>query len=154
MGPPMREELALAAVEKIEDSFTELGEREFRFIEHCGAAMGFFCGLIQLVAFNNLGPFGRALFLPITGFFLGIFTNWLAITLVFKPCFPKPVRLCGWHICDIQGLFLKRQAAVAQLYSKLLVDNFLSFDKILSYLEQQPELWERLKAAYTAFSTK
>merc|ERR1712217_572657 len=68
--------------------FQKLGDREFRFIEHCGAAMGFFCGLVQLIAFNNLSGVGRAIFLPVTGFFLGILTNWGAIMMVFKPCFP------------------------------------------------------------------
>ena len=50
-----------------------LGDREFRFIEHCGAAMGFVCGLLQLVAFNNLSPEGprawRAGFLVCVLFF-------------------------------------------------------------------------------------
>jgi len=134
--------------------FMTLGDQEFRFIEHCGAAMGFICGCLQLAAFNNLSSAGRAIFLPVTGFFLGIVTNWLAILMVFKPVFPVPVRIWGHHILDIQGLFLKRQKEVCVLYSKMLKDNFLSFPKVLSYLQTQPELWEKLKAAYTAHSTR
>jgi len=133
--------------------FMSLGKREFRFIEHCGAAMGFVCGLVQLVAFNYLGPTGRAVFLPTTGFFLGIVSNWLAILVVFKPCFPIPIRLCGWHVCDIQGLFLKRQPDVAVLYSKLLCEHFLSFTKVINYLSTQPRLWPKLREEYAAFST-
>ena len=131
-----------------------LGGREFRFIEHCGAAMGFVCGLLQLLAFNHLSSSGRAVFLPVTGFLLGIVTNWLAILMVFKPCFPKPIKIFGWHICDIQGLFLKRQPEVCVLYSKMLKDNFLSFSKIISYLQTLPGLWERLKVAYMEHSAK
>ncbi|CAK9112785.1 Hypothetical protein (Fragment) [Durusdinium trenchii] len=140
--------------ELLNQFFLTLGDREFRFIEHCGAAMGFFCELLQLLAFNNLSSTGRAIFLPVTGFLLGIVTNWLAILMVFKPCFPKPIKVCGWHICDIQGLFLKRQPEVCVLYSKMLKDNFLSFNKIISYLQTLPELWERLKIAYTEHSAK
>jgi len=134
--------------------FQSLGEAEFRFIEHCGAVMGFVCGMIQLIAFNNLSGLSRDLFLPITGFFLGIVSNWLAITLVFKPVFPVPVRICGLHIYDIQGLFIKRQKDVCVLYSKMVVDNFLNFDKIIDYLMTQPALWGRLKAAYLQHNTR
>ncbi|CAE7466510.1 unnamed protein product [Symbiodinium sp. CCMP2592] len=77
----------------------------------------------------------------------------LAILLVFKPCFPTPIRICGWHICNIQGLFLKRQPEVCVLYAKMLKENFLSFNKIIGYLQTLPELWEKLKAAYVAHST-
>lgn len=138
----------------LNEFFLTLGDREFRFIEHCGAAMGFFCGVLQLIAFNHLSPTGRAIFLPVTGFFLGIVTNWLAIQMVFRPVFPIPVRLCGWHIYDIQGLFLKRQKEVCVLYSKMLKDNFLAFDKVISYLQTLPELWPKLKEAYLAHNTK
>mmetsp|Transcript_11079 Transcript_11079/g.24410 ORF Transcript_11079/g.24410 Transcript_11079/m.24410 type:complete len:616 (-) Transcript_11079:93-1940(-) len=140
--------------ELLNNFFLSLGEKEFRFIEHCGAAMGFLCGLIQLVAFNNLSGLTRTIFLPTTGFFLGIFSNWLAIQMVFKPTFPIPVRIFGFHVYDIQGLFLKRQMDVCALYSKMVVDNFLNFDKIVEYMMSQPELWGRLKASYLAFNTK
>lgn len=183
----VRQELAEAAVEKIEDSFAELwkefaellcderigidndgmvvtamtenkdllnhffmqlGAREFRFIEHCGAALGFFCGVIQLFAFTHLEPGGRAILLPLTGFFLGIFTNWLAILVCFKPIFPHPIHIFGWYICNVQGLFLKRQKEVAVQYSKMLCDHFFDFPKVIAYLRNQPELWGKLRAAY------
>merc|ERR1712217_634889 len=129
--------------------FLTLGKWEFRFIEHCGAAMGFVCGCVQLIAFNNLNPMGRAIFLPVTGFVLGIASNWAAIMCVFKPCFPHPIKICGWHICDIQGLFLKRQPDVAVLYAKLLCEHFLSFTKVVNYLQTLEEVWPKLKEAYT-----
>ncbi|CAE7275283.1 unnamed protein product [Symbiodinium pilosum] len=137
----------------LNEFFLRLGDQEFRFIEHCGAMMGFLCGLLQLLAFNHLTSEGRAILLPTTGFLLGIVTNWLAILMVFKPCFPKPIRIFGWHICNIQGLFLKRQPEVCVLYAKMLKENFLSFNKIIGYLQTLPELWGKLKAAYAAHST-
>jgi len=193
LSPPMREELAMAAVEKIEDSFADLweeftellcdkklgidndgmvvtiftqnkellnhffsvlGEKEFRFIERCGAALGFVCGIVQLIAFNNLDASGRAILLPMTGFFLGIVTNWLAILVCFKPCQPIPVRLFGFEIYVIQGLFLKRQKDVAVMYSKLLCDHFFDFHKVVDYLRTCPELWARLKEAYLRHNTR
>jgi uncharacterized membrane protein YheB (UPF0754 family) len=116
--------------------------------------MGFLCGLLQLIAFNNLDPTGRAIFLPATGFVLGIVSNWAAIMCVFKPCHPIPVRIFGFHICDIQGLFLKRQPEVAVLYSKLLTEHFLSFVKVVNYLQELPELWPKLKDAYVKHNSR
>lgn len=138
----------------LNDFFLTMGAREFRFIEHCGAALGFICGLVQLIAFNHLDGTGRLILLPLTGFFLGIVTNWLAIIMCFKPCTPRHLRLFGCHIYTIQGLFLKRQADVAQVYSKMLCDHFFNFDKVMEYLQTQPKLWGRLKAAYMAHSTR
>jgi len=128
--------------------FLELGRNEYRFIERCGAALGFVCGVIQLLAYNHLDDMGRAILLPGTGFFLGIFTNWLAILVCFKPVWPHPIRICGYHVCTLQGLFLKRQKDVAVQYSKLLCDHFFDFNKVVAYLQSQPELWSKLKAAY------
>eukprot|EP00913_Durusdinium_trenchii_P029803 g27928.t1 len=133
--------------------FLSLGEKEFRFIERCGAALGFVCGLIQLMAFNHLDATGRMILLPGTGFFLGIFTNWLAIQMCFKPCFPRPINVCGKHIYTIQGLFLKRQRDVAVLYSKMLVDHFFDFDKVVEYLQTLP-VWADLHDAYCQNTNK
>lgn len=140
--------------ELLNSFFMKLGYREFRFIEHCGAAMGFVCGLVQLIAFNHLSPSGRALFLPLSGFFLGIVSNWAAIMCVFKPCYPIPVKICGFKLFDIQGLFLKRQPEVAVLYSKLLCEHFLSFHKVVNYLGTKEELWRRLKESYLAYNKR
>lgn len=134
--------------------FLSMGKQEFRFIEHCGAALGFICGVVQLFAYNHLDATGQAVFLPLTGFFLGIFTNWLAIQMCFLPVFPREIYIGGVHVCTIQGLFLKRQKDVAQLYSKLLVDHFFSFDKVVDYLQTQPDLWRRLKAVYVAHNKR
>lgn len=140
--------------ELLNQFFLSLGAREFRFIEHCGAAMGGLCGIVQLIAFNHLDPLGRAIFLPVTGFLLGIVSNWLAIFMVFKPCNPVPIRCCGVTLFEIQGLFLKRQQDVAVLYSKLLCEHFLSFNKVINYLQTQPVLWGRLKETYAAHNTR
>jgi len=128
--------------------FLTMGEREFRFIEHCGAALGFICGFIQLIAFNALDQTGRLILLPLTGLFLGIFTNWLALLMCFKPCYPRNITMFGRHIYTVQGLFLKRQAYVSQLYSKMLVEHFFNFPKVIEYLQTQPELWRDVKDVY------
>lgn len=128
--------------------FLSMGAREFRFIERCGAALGFVCGCVQLVAWREMQGTARIVLLPLTGFFLGIVTNWLAIQMCFRPVMPVPLRICGWHICDLQGLFLKRQPEVCELYSKMLVDHFFNFSKVVEYLQTRHILWGRLTTAY------
>eukprot|EP00928_Gymnodinium_smaydae_P004414 TRINITY_DN11503_c1_g6_i1.p1 TRINITY_DN11503_c1_g6~~TRINITY_DN11503_c1_g6_i1.p1 ORF type:complete len:509 (-),score=94.51 TRINITY_DN11503_c1_g6_i1:29-1555(-) len=141
-------DLFTAKKELLNSFFLSVGAKEFKFIEHCGAALGFFCGCVQLLAYTHLGPLGRAIFLPATGFFLGIFTNWLAILVCFWPCFPHEVRLFGRRLFTIQGLFLKRQHEAAELYSRMLTENFFNFAYIIQYLQTKPKLWESLKTVY------
>mmetsp|Transcript_62356 Transcript_62356/g.142843 ORF Transcript_62356/g.142843 Transcript_62356/m.142843 type:complete len:225 (+) Transcript_62356:1-675(+) len=116
--------------------------------------MGLISGIIQLIVFNKLGPTGRQILMPTTGFLLGIFSNWIAILMCFKPCFPHHFSLFGCELFTIQGLFLKRQPQVCTLYSKMLCEHFLIFDKVVEYLQEQPELWEKLREAYVQFNTK
>merc|ERR1712083_1099135 len=68
--------------------------------------------------------------------------------MVFRPVNPRPVECCNCHICTIQGLFLKRQDKVSELYAKMVTENFLNFPLVIEYLGTLP-LWEDLKAAYT-----
>jgi len=130
--------------------FFQVGKREFRFIEGCGAFLGFVCGLLQLVAFNNFNVNSRQIMLPSTGFFLGILTNWLAIQMCFFPVFPH--RVMNGKL-NIQGLFMRRQAEVSEVYSKMLTDNFFKFHKVLDYLFTRDELWEKLKDVYLKHNT-
>merc|ERR1719331_903773 len=72
------------------DMFREVGAREFRFIQHVAAVMGFILGLVQTVLYvlnNNYWKkdwFDYVL-LPVSGLIIGYFTNWLAIFLTFRP---------------------------------------------------------------------
>lgn len=134
--------------------FMQIGAPEFKFIEHCGAALGFVCGVGQLFLYSHLDERGRNILLPTTGFFLGIFTNWLAIQMCFRPVFPVPFPTRSCHLCTLQGLFLKRQKDVSVLYSKLLTDHFFEFSKVMAYLQAQQSLWDRLQDAYFRHSSR
>jgi len=54
---------------------------------------------------------------------------------------------------NIQGLFMRRQAEVSEVYSKMLTDNFFKFHKVLDYLFTRDELWEKLKDVYLKHNT-
>jgi len=62
---------------------------------------------------------------PIISAFIGWFTNWIAIKMLFHPREPK--KILG---LTIQGIFPKRQTTLAANLGKLLSDEFLSLTTI------------------------
>lgn len=67
--------------------------------------------------------------LPVAGFIVGYFTNWVALKLIFEPA--KPWKCCGF---TIQGLFLKRQYEASIELAQTTKALFLN----------QEELWEEI----------
>jgi uncharacterized membrane protein YheB (UPF0754 family) len=124
--------------------FRKIGSKEFIFIERCGAMLGLLCGTIQLICFQYLSPMGQIIFLPLTGFVLGNFSNWAALKACFWPVDPVKVTIFGKHLFTSQGLFLSRQAEVCTLYSDLLVQHFFNLHRIVAYLRTQKKVWAQL----------
>lgn len=133
-----------AKKELLNNFFRQIGAKEFIFIERCGAALGFICGTIQLIAFQYLSPLGQMIFLPLTGFLLGNFSNWAALKACFWPIDPVTVCIFGKKLFTSQGLFLKRQPEVCTLYSDLLVQHFFNLDRTIGYLKTQQNVWKQL----------
>jgi uncharacterized membrane protein YheB (UPF0754 family) len=65
------------------------------------------------------------LLIPIISAFIGWFTNWIAIKMLFHPREPKRVLGMTFH-----GIFPKRQQQFAEKLGKLVSDEFLSFSDI------------------------
>ena len=63
--------------------------------------------------------------IPIISAFIGWFTNWIAIKMLFHPREPK--KILG---ITFQGIFPKRQKTLAVKLGKLISDEFLSFNEI------------------------
>mmetsp|Transcript_26530 Transcript_26530/g.61930 ORF Transcript_26530/g.61930 Transcript_26530/m.61930 type:complete len:496 (+) Transcript_26530:96-1583(+) len=139
----------------LNDFFMKVGAKELKFIEHCGAALGLICGIMQLLAYNALTEDGRVILMPSTGFFLGIFTNWLAIQMCFKPLRPRPVYFpfTNWKLCTLQGVFMARQREASAAYSQMLVEVFFNFGEVLNWLQRTEDIWEPLKKEYLDFAS-
>lgn len=69
----------------------------------------------------NLG----LILIPIISAFIGYFTNWIAIKMLFHP--REPYHFLGM---TIQGIFPKRQQQFGEKLGKLVSDEFLSFRDI------------------------
>ena len=94
--------------------FIRCGYAELCFIRNAGAWMGGFFGLVQAVIYCF---YDAHWVLPVAGLVVGSITNWLALKMIFEPVDPVP--LCGGRIV-LQGLFLRRQQAVAAEYGRTL----------------------------------
>ena len=79
------------------------------------------------------------LMLPISGFLLGWITNWIALTLIFRPIEPVDIRL--FPCCSpirIQGLFLKRQREVSVEFASIVTKQILRADLVLEAMIRGP----------------
>jgi len=63
--------------------------------------------------------------IPLISAFIGYFTNWIAIKMLFHP--RNPVRVLG---LTIQGIFPKRQRQFAEKLGRLVSEELLSFGDI------------------------
>jgi len=77
----------------------------------------------------------RLLLLPLISAFIGWFTNWIAIKMLFHPKAPKRFL---WF--TIQGIFPKRQRQFAASLGSLVARELLHFDEIAARIRDPKEL--------------
>ena len=93
--------------------------------------------------------------IPFISAFIGWFTNWIAIKMLFHP--KNPVKILG---ITFQGIFPKRQIQFAEKLGKLVSEELLSFkdievkitnpdniNKLMPYVEEHIEHFLRVKLA-------
>jgi uncharacterized membrane protein YheB (UPF0754 family) len=105
-------------------TFYEVGDREISFIVNSSFWIGMFFGVLQM-ALWYVWPFHWGL--PLYGAALGYLTNWVALNMVFRPL--EPVRVGPLRI---QGVFLKRQAQVAEKFAALTTGEMITVKQIMT----------------------
>lgn len=121
----------LADPDILEKMFLDVGRREFNFIRHSGAIFGFIIGAFQAAIW---AIFHQPLVMPFFGLFIGWFTDWAALRLIFNPKEPtKYLGIITWH-----GLFLKHRIPVSEEYGKLIGTRVLTADKIIASMFTGP----------------
>ncbi len=73
--------------------------------------------------------------IPFISAFIGWFTNWIAIKMLFHP--KEPVSILGFKI---QGIFPKRQAQFAQKLGALVARELIHFDDIAAKIKDKEQL--------------
>ena len=104
--------------------FRAIGRKELRLIINLGFLFGFLFGIPTAVVTEVVFPNAWWL-LPICGVVIGWVTNWLAIWMIFEPVEPKRILGLRW-----QGLFLKRQKEVSDVYSLIIADEVVTLRHI------------------------
>lgn len=111
--------------------FLEVGAKEFRFIIRSGALFGFLLGIIPMVAWH-LAP--QWWTVPLGAALVASVTNWLALKVIFTPVHPVKV-----GPFTLQGLFLRRQGEVSEVYSGLIAHEIMTMRNIATAMFYGPD---------------
>ncbi|MDX1597220.1 MAG: hypothetical protein R3295_01025 [Marinobacter sp.] len=102
--------------------FQQAGSVELRSVINRGAIIG---GLLGAMLAPLWAKYPEPWLLPLGGFAVGFLTNWLAINLIFSPL--KPRRFLFWKI---QGLFLRRQSEISDVWARLVAEELITVEKV------------------------
>ena len=104
--------------------FLEIGRKELRFIINFGFVFGFLLGIPTTILTVLVFPSAWWL-LPILGVIIGYVTNLVAILMIFEP-----VEQRRFGPFRFQGLFLRRQREVADVYAEIIADDVVTIGNI------------------------
>lgn len=108
----------------------ETSRPEMSFIARAGIVFGFTLGVLQAITWAlTKEPW----VLPIFGGCIGLFTDWLAIKLIFVP--RDPIRLGRF---TLQGKFQRRRAEVARQYGELIAHEVLTVPNLMESILRGP----------------
>lgn len=107
--------------ELLNELFLIMGRKELRFMQN----FGFYFGLpMGFVLFGILQAFPHWYVLPVGGVVIGWLVNYLGISMIFEP-----VHRSMW-VPWRQGLLIKRQPEVTELYAAMVADKVITLQNI------------------------
>ncbi|WP_199431527.1 DUF445 domain-containing protein [Qaidamihabitans albus] len=109
----------------------ETSRPEMAFIARSGIYFGFILGVVQSIVWALTK---EPLVMPIFGAAIGLFTDWLAIKLIFVP--REPVRL--FRRFTLQGKFQRRRTEVARQYGELIAHEVLTVPNLMEAILRGP----------------
>ena len=98
--------------------FLDIGRRELKFIQNFGFYFGFALG-IPVAFLTHFVTYWWLL--PILGVLIGYVTNWVALWMIYEPREPHVV-----GPLKVQGLFIRRQPEVSDVYARIVADDILT----------------------------
>lgn len=102
--------------------FKECGDKEFDFIRNSGFYFGAMFGIVHMVVYMF---YPEDWVMPIFGLIVGTATNYVALKVIFSPVEPK--QFCGM---TFQGIFLKRQQEVSEIFARVICVEILHIKAI------------------------
>lgn len=113
----------------LNDLFMLMGRKELRFMQNFGFYFGVPMGFV-LVGVLQFLPHWWVL--PVGGIIIGWVVNYIGISMIFEPVFPK--WYCPWR----QGLLLKRQPEITVLYAEMVAQEVMTLENIGNELLHGP----------------
>lgn len=111
--------------------FQEVGHKEFSFIINVSFWIGLSFGFLQMALWYF---FPWHFMLPLYAAVLGLATNWLALAMVFRPL--NPVKFGPF---TFQGVFLRRQAEVADKFAELTATEMMTVGRFMTEVLTGPQ---------------
>jgi uncharacterized membrane protein YheB (UPF0754 family) len=109
-----------------------VGRHEMAFIVKVGAPFGFLLGAFQAVVWALTH---NEWLVPVLGAFTGLFTDWVALQLIFRPIAPRRfLRVLRW-----QGLFHRRRDEVIADYADVFGVEILSPTNLMHAILTGPQ---------------
>ncbi|MCM0611937.1 hypothetical protein KFJ24_05535 [Marinobacter sediminum] len=102
--------------------FKQAGAVELKSVINRGAIVGGILGAFLAPLWSH---YPEPWLLPAGGFVVGFITNWIAINLIFSPV--KPRRVLFWKV---QGLFLRRQPEIGDVWARLVAEELITVEKV------------------------
>ena len=110
--------------------FKDVGQRELNLMVNFGFIFGFLLGIPVAIADFT---FHQWWMLPVLGVGVGWTTNLLGMSLIFEPVERRKV-----GPFTLQGLFLRRQEEVADVYAGIIADDVVTLENIGNFLLNGP----------------
>jgi uncharacterized membrane protein YheB (UPF0754 family) len=107
--------------ELLNELFLVMGRKELRFMKNFGFYFGVPMGFLIFLLVHTWPQWW---ILPLGGVIVGWVVNWIGVTMIFEPVFPK--RWCPWR----QGLLIKRQMDVTEGYAQIVSENVITLQNI------------------------
>ena len=98
--------------------FLDMGQRELKFIQNFGFFFGFALGIPVAALTHFVTDWWL---LPVLGVVVGYVTNWVALWMIYEP--PEPRTIGPFRF---QGLFVKRQPEIADVYARIVADEIVT----------------------------
>ena len=122
-------DIKLMVIRRIEEEpalgnkiFRSVGDKELKLIINMGFVLGFVLG-IPVAGLTAV--FHSPLVLLVLGPVVGWVTNWVAILMIFEPVEPR--RILGFKV---QGMFLRRQHEVAEVYADVIANDIVTVENL------------------------
>jgi uncharacterized membrane protein YheB (UPF0754 family) len=110
--------------------FRDIGKKELRLMVNFGFLFGFLFG-IPVAVITHFVPWWWLL--PVLGVIVGWTTNLLGMYVIFEPVEERRI-----GPFKLQGLFVRRQPEVAEVYAQIIADDVVTLENIGNFLLDGP----------------